>query len=159
MFKIGRRTKGKLKVDIGLKDFYAEYKREAKIKDRTPVSYEVFSKAIKLFNTKISERVVYKCESYKMPYRLGLLGVIKFEQKFDPDKKYKWAIDWKTSKEHNQIIYFENSDRYKWRWDKSYTRFKGKKYYAFKATKQNKILIKTAKQENPKLDFYSKLAP
>jgi len=159
MFKIGKRTKGKLKVDIGLKDFYTEYKREAKIKGRTPVSYDIFSKGIKLFNTKVSEKVVYNCASYKMPNRLGLLGVIKFEQNFDIENKHKWAVDWKASKEHNQIVYFENSDRYKWRWDKSYSRFKGKKYYAFKPTKQNKLLVTKAKRENPKLDYYSKLTP
>lgn len=159
MFKIGRRTKGKLKVDIGIKDFYIEYKREAETKNRKPVSYDIYRQVIKAANIIISNKIVYECETYKMPYRLGLLGVIKFEQSFNPDTKYKWAIDWKSSKEHNQIVYFENTDRYKWRWDKSYSRFKGKKYYAFKPTKQNKLLVTKAKRENPKLDYYSKLTP
>lgn len=159
MFKIGKRTKGKLKVDVGLKDFYVEYKREAEIKNRKPLSYTIYSKIIKEFNASVSNRIVYNCETYKMPYRLGLLGVIKFHQSFNPENKYKWAVDWKASKEYNQIVYFENSDRYKWRWDKSYSRFKGKKYYAFKATKENRILITRAKQQNPKLDYYSKLVP
>lgn len=158
MFKIGKRTKGKLKTDIGIKDFYEEYLREASVKGRTPVSYEVYSKVLKAFNQKISTKIVYECTTYKMPYRLGLLGVIKFEQSFDAKKKHKWAVDWKTSKEVNQIVYFENSDRYMWRWDKSHTRFKGKKYYAFKATKQNRLLVTQAKKDNPKLDYYSKLS-
>lgn len=159
MFKIGKRTKGKLKVDVGLDDFYAEYKREALSKNRTPVSRVEYGKFLKTFNTTVSKKIVYECESYKIPYKLGLLGIIKFHQSFDIDRKYKWAVDWKTSKELNQIVYFENSERYKWRWDKSYTRFKGKKYYAFRATKQNRLLITKAIKENPKLDYYSKLAP
>lgn len=107
----------------------------------------------------MSRKIVYENASYKIPYKLGLLGIIKFHQKFNDDNKHRWAVDWKKSKEIGQIVYFENSDRYKWRWDKSYTRFKGKKYYAFKATKLNNRLIKKAKKENPHLDYYTKLAP
>lgn len=157
--KVIKRTKGKLKTDIGIKDFYNEYCREAKIKNRIPMAYSEYSKILGEFNKILSLKIVYKCETYKIPYKLGILGIIKFHQEFDDKNKHKWAVDWEKSKKLNMIIYFENSDRCKWRWDKSYTRFKGKKYYAFKATRLNNRLIKKAKQENPHLDYYTKLAP
>lgn len=159
MFKVGKRTKGKLKADVGIKDFYTEYEREASIKSRSTVDYKLYTEILKAFVKKLCARILHNSSSYKMPYRLGVLGIIKFEQNFDPTKKHKWAIDWKASKENNQIVYFENSDRYKWRWDKSYSRYKGKKYYAFKATKENNRFIKQAILKNPKLDYYSKLVP
>lgn len=157
--KVIKRTKGKLKVDIGIKDFYQEYCRESKSKNKKTQEYKKYSAILGDFNKILSTKIVTNCESYKMPYKLGLLGVIKFHQNFDIEKKHKWAVDWKKSKELKQIVYFENSERYKWRWDKSYTRFKGKKYYAFIASRQNKRLVKQVKKQNPKIDFYSKLAP
>lgn len=158
-FKLPKRKKGKLKSDIGIQDFYSEYKREAEVKNRKVLPYNLYSKILTDFNKEVSYRITFKCETYKMPNRLGLLGVIKFHQNFNQSNKHKFAVDWKKSKEIGMIIYHEHSERYMWRWDKSHTRFKGKKYYAFRATKQNKLLITQAIRSNPKLDYYSKLSP
>lgn len=151
-----QRTQGKLNLDIGLSDFYEEYKREAEVKGRSIIDHKIHASILKDFNKKLSEKIVFNCSTYQLPYRLGLLGVIKFEQNFDSSKQGKWAIDWKKSKETGQIIYFENSERYKWKWDKQ-KKLKGKRYYQFKATRPNSRLIKQALVENPKLDYYSKL--
>ncbi len=152
-----QRTQGKLNSDIGLNHFYEEYEREAEVKNRKIVDYKTYTSVLKDFNKILSEKVVFNCQTYSMPYKLGLLGVIKFEQQFNSDKKYKWAVDWKKSKELGQIVYFENSERYKWKWDK-YKTLKGKRYYQFKATQPNSRLIKQALTKNPKLDYYSKLS-
>lgn len=159
IFKLPKRKKGKLKADVGIKDFYTEYKREAKVKNRKTLLYSTYSQILTDFNKTISNRIVFQCETYKIPNKLGLLGVIKFHQNFDQSNKHRFAVDWKKSKELGFIVYHEDSKRYMWRWDKSHTRFKGKKYYAFRATKQNKLLITQAIRSNPKLDFYSKLSP
>jgi len=152
-----QRTQGKLNSDIGLSDFYEEYKREAEVKGRGITDYKVYTSIVKDFNKILSEKIVFNCLTYPLPYKLGLLGVIKFEQNFDSSKQGKWAIDWKKSKETGQIVYFENSERYKWKWDKQ-KKLKGKRYYQFKATRPNSRSIKQALIKNPKLDYYSKLA-
>jgi len=152
-----QRTQGKLNSDISLKDFYQEYKREAEVKQRKIVDYKTHTSILKDFNKLLSEKIVFDCRTYPLPYKLGLLGVIKFEQSFNTDKQYKWAVDYKKSKELKQIVYFENSERYKWKWDKQKT-LKGKRYYQFKATRPNSRSIKQALTKNPKLDYYSKLA-
>ncbi len=157
-FKKVKRTKGKLNTEIGIKDFYNEYTREAEAKLRSHINYKVYTSILKDFNKLLSEEIVYNNECYPLPYKLGLLGVIKFEQNFDEDNRYRWAVDWKKSKELGQIIYFENSDRYKWRWDKSTVKLKGKRYYQFKESRINSKAIKKAKMQNPRLDYYSKLA-
>lgn len=159
MFKTGKKGKNKLKVDVGIKQFYNEYKRYAELKNLQTISYDTYSKILFDFNKSVAAKIASECITYKIPYKLGLLGVIKFHQSFSQDNKHRFAVDWKKSKELGFIVYHENSERYMWRWDKSYTRFKGKKYYAFKATKQNKLLITQAIRKNPKLDFYSKLSP
>ena len=158
IFKEVKRTKGKLNSEIGIRNFYQEYKREAEAKLRKPRDYKTYSEVLKDFNKLLSQEIVYNNECCTLPYRLGLLGVIKFEQNFDEDNKHRWAVNYKLSKELGQIVYFENSDRYKWKWDKSSVKLKGKRYYQFKASKINSRLIKRAKTENPKLDYYSKLA-
>lgn len=152
-----QRTKGKLNSDIGIEDFYDEYKREAEVKKRNTVNYSTYGNILKDFNKELSKKIVFNCQTYHIPYKLGLLGVIKFEQSFSEDSKHKWAVDWKKSKEIGQIVYFENSNRYKWKWDKNKT-LVGKRYYQFKAIRPNSRLIKKALTDNPKLDYYSKLA-
>jgi len=152
-----QRTQGKLNSDIGLNDFYEEYKREAEVKNRKTLSNKIHASILKDYNKILSQKIVFNCQTYSMPYKLGLLGVIKFEQQFESENKHKWAVDWKKSKELKQIVYFENSERYKWKWDK-YKTLTGKRYYQFKATQPNSRSIKQALIKNPKLDYYSKLA-
>lgn len=158
-FKETLRTKGKMNAEIGIISFYKEYKDEAIKKERTTfVDFKKYSKVLKDFNKLLSNKIVYENECYKLPYRLGVLGVIKFDQNFDEDRKHKWAVDWKRSKEEGTIIYFENTDRYKWKWDKSNMKLKGKKYYQFKASRDNTRLIAKVKKNSYKIDYYRQLA-
>ena len=158
-FKDKIRTQGKKNAEIGLHSFYKEYNEEAVRKERdTKVDFKTYSTILKHFNKSLSYKIVKDNECYKLPYRLGILGVIKFDQNFDEDRKFKWAIDWKRSKEAGHIIYFENVDRYKWKWDKSKMKLKGKKYYQFKASRTNSRMIAQVKKNNAKIDYYRKLA-
>jgi len=158
-FKEKIRTQGKLNSEIGINDFYEEYTKEAESKKReTVVPFKTYSSVLKSFHKLLVTKVVEENECYKMPFKLGLLGILKFDQNFDEDRKHKWAVDWKKSKEVGQIVYFENTDRYKWRWDKSNVKLKGKKYYQFKASRNNSRLIAQTKKNNPKLDYYRQLA-
>ena len=158
-FKEKIRTQGKLNAEIGINDFYKDYIREAESKERTTiVDFKTYSSVLKDFHKILVNKIVTENECYKMPFKLGLLGIMKFDQNFDEEKKHRWAVDWKKSKELGQIIYFENTDRYKWRWDKSSVKLKGKKYYQFKASRNNTRLIAQTKKSNPKLDYYRQLA-
>lgn len=157
-FKEEKRTGGKLNVDIGILDFYKEYKDEGTRKNRkTIVDLKTYRSVLKKFHEVLSNKIVTENECYKLPYKLGLLGIIKFNQNFEINQN-KWAVDWKKSKELNQVVYFENEERYKWRWDKSGMKLKGKHYYNFKACRNNNRLISKFKKENPKTDYYRTLA-
>lgn len=158
-FKEIKRSKGKLPVDIGIKDFYKEYQEEGLRKERTTlVEYPTYSQVLLSFHKLLVTKLVNENECYKLPYKLGLLGIIKFDQEFDVDRRNKWAVDWKKSKELGQIVYFENTERYKWRWDKTGMKLKGKKYYNFKASRDNNRLLAKIKKANPRIDYYRQLS-
>jgi len=158
-FKGKARTQGKLKAEIGIKDFYKGYIEEANLRSRTTtVDFKTYSSVLKSFHKILVNKIVVENECYKLPFKLGLLGILKFDQNFDESKKHRWAVDWKKSKEVGQIVYFENTERYKWRWDKSSVKLKGKKYYQFKASRHNSRLIAQIKQNNPRMDYYRQLA-
>lgn len=137
-----KRTEGKIKECIGLKETYQYYKKNS---DK-PVDYETFAKCIKDCNKKLLDEVVNASNDVELPYRLGKLHIAKFDRSYKNQKK--WAVDFKKTKEEGRVVYFDQDHLYKWRWCKTYTIVKNKSKYKFTASRQAKRLVPVALKNN-----------
>lgn len=154
-----KRGKSRVKKDIGIRDFYTLYSTRELNKDRKPKDYKLYSEVIKEANKLILDKIVNHNEVIKLPYRLGLLGIIKYEVNFDPNKQSTWKVNYQESKRLNQIVYYEDPFRYKWKWEKSKRNclVVGKRWYRFQPSRLASRMIPKAIKENSKLDYCNKL--
>jgi len=100
-----------------------------------------FSKAIKLFNQKVIDRIIFENYDFTMT-GLGTLSLKKNKIKKFKDGKINpnLAVDWKKTKEYGKRIYHmnEHTDGYKYLFDfKPRGIFKNINYYGFKIARQN----------------------
>ena len=158
MFTIKKRKKGKFKTDNSLKEFYKEYSRQADNRGRLSYNYTIYSVVIKEFNLLLIDKIVKEARTLKLPYNLGYLGIIKYEVNFDPENINKWKVNYAKSKELGYIVYHDDPFRYRWYWDKSSVKLKGKRFYKFIPSRDCQRLIKANKLLNSKMDYYSKLS-
>ena len=157
-----KRSKGKIEIHCGLKDFFKFYK-ERYTKDNL-VEYDVYAKVIKELNETIAKAIIYDNYDFKMPGRLGYLNIIKKKHKLKMDENGKvdtrylpvdyqatkklWAKEYPglTEEEILQIpdrkrVFHKNmhSDGYiySWYFDKYTSNAKNKSVYYFKPTRTN----------------------
>ena len=157
-FKVTKRTKGKFTKDLSTKNFYKDYCRASLNNKRIPVDYSVFYKVIREFNKRLQEKIVTEAKSFKMPYKLGYLGITKYEVNFDPEKIKTWKVNYGESKKQGMIIYYDQPFRYKWKWDKSNLRLTGKKFYKFTPCREASRAIPKHIKANPGFDYYEMLS-
>lgn len=157
-FKVTKRTEGKFKKDLSTKDFYKDYCRASFNNKRIPVDYNIYYKVIRAFNSRLQTKIVENAESFKMPYNLGYLGIIKYQVNFDIDKIKKWKVNYGESKKQGMIIYYDQPFRYKWKWDKTKLKLTGKKYYKFTPCRQASRSITNHIKNNPGFDYYEILS-
>lgn len=138
-------------TEKGLKNYYDYYKENC-IKKKLPYKdYKIFAKIIRQANTIIRDYVLSN-GTFKLPYSGGSLQIIKFENRYDPDKQYKWKVDYKKSKELGYTVYYGEQYGYRWKWNKSKALVKGKMYYHFKPVRLASRLINTAIKSG--IDYY-----
>ena len=123
-FKVTKRTEGKFKKDLCTKDFYKDYCRASFNNKRIPVDYAVYYKVIRAFNKGIQSKIVKEAASFKMPYNLGYLGIIKYDVNFDIDNIKGWRVNYGESKKQGMLVYYDQPFRYKWKWDKTKLKLK-----------------------------------
>ncbi len=140
-------------TEIGLKDFYKQYKETSIKRNRVPVSYKVFSNILKDFNKELRTKVIYDAETFDLPYRLGRLGVKKFRNVYKQENKKNWSVNFKETKEKGYVVYHAAEFGYRWIWNKVYCRVPSRKFYSFKACRTASRLIADA-IKNKKLDYY-----
>lgn len=145
MFVIKKRKKGKVTGCLAIRDMYKYY---VSLKDVNKgdeiIPYKLFAKITKECNKEFINQVVNNSEIVTLPYRLGILQISKFERHFIPEKKNKWTIDYKRSKEEGVLLYHESPFIYKWRWKKHNAIVKNKTGYKFRANRASKRLITVA---------------
>ena len=82
--------------------------------------YMRFKRILDEFNKVVKEDVLDRSHSFKMPYGLGTICVVKYKPKSYTDKSL--SVDYKSSKEEDKRIYHlnEHSRGYKFRlfWSK-----------------------------------------
>lgn len=151
-----KRGLGKNKIDISNPEFYEEYKRFELSKNKIVHPIQLYRKVIDSFNKKLVENIILNNETFEFPYKLGYLGIIKYEVIFDLNNKNLWKVDYKKSKEIGQIVYFDQPYRYKWKWDK-FKKLKGKRWYRFQPSRNASRSITKALNNNKSLDYFEKV--
>lgn len=136
----------------GIKGFYLSYVEDCKKFNKEPQPYKIYTSILKEGNKLIRDKVIFESETVDLPYRLGKLSIIKFDNNFDIEKKYKWKIDFKKTKELGQVVYYGSPFGYRWKWNKSRAIVKGKMYYRFIAARDASRMIAVAIKNN--VDYY-----
>jgi len=142
---------GKDKI-IGAPEFLRYYKIAAK----NPVDEKRFRAISGAFNRYLMDRVL-DGDSITLPSKLGPISLQSFKPtiKIEDDGSIKGlAPDWvktkalwdrnPTAKENKKLVYHANEhtdgERIKYRWQKMLVNVANKKYYTFKASRNNKRL-------------------
>lgn len=140
--------------EIGINDFYNYYVESCKENNVNIVDYKTYSNILKDCNLIIRDKIINHSEKVVLPYRNGTLSIIKFENKYNPEKQYKWKIDFKKSKELGFKVYYGSQYGYRWKWDKSIAITAGKWAYHFKPVRQASRMIAEAIRN--KQEYYEK---
>lgn len=158
MFTIKKRGAGKFKTNNTIKEFYKEYEKQALSNKRKPVEYSLYNDVIKSFNYTVLNKLIAEARTFKLPYNLGYLGIIKYQVDFDPNKINKWKVNYAESKKLGYIVYHDEPFRYRWYWDKNSVSLKGKRFYKFIPSRMAHRTIKANKVLNPGMDYYTRLS-
>lgn len=134
--EIKKRSKGKNKGCLGIKDIYKFYISNYE----NPIEYSQFVEIIKACNTEAIDYITKEAGCLELPYRLGRLQVCKFERSFNQPKN-KWKVDWKKSNELGFRVYHDQQFIYKWVWKKHYSIVRNKTGYKFIASRTSARLI------------------
>jgi len=143
------RGKNKIQNPYTLKDtykFYCEDVRSSKIYD---IPYETYKNICNDFYKEMMNHVVERNGTFKMPYRMGSLFVLK--EKVNVNKLNGHSVDWKLTNECGKLVFHLNEHtngyKYTYQWDKKETKLPNLYYYRLVPTRANKRrlaeLIKT----------------
>ena len=133
-----KRTEGKIKECLAIRDMYKFYKNTYD----DPVEYKVYAKIIKACNKELIRQITKESEILELPYRLGKLQIARFDRSYDKPTN-KLAVNWKLTKEHGFKVFHEDNNIYKWVWNKHHSIVINKTGYKFMA-------CRFAKREVPK---------
>lgn len=116
------------------------YKPWVKENSGVDMPYLRFKRILALFNKSVLESVQDRSESFKMPYGLGYIMIVKYRPKSYTDKSL--SVDYKASKEYDKKIYHlnEHSNGYKYRlyWSKTPQTFPDRYKYKLNFVRANK---------------------
>lgn len=157
-FKVVKRTEGKHTKDLSTKDFYKNYCKASLNNKRIPVDYAIYYKVIRDFNQRLQDKIIKDAASFKMPYKLGYLGIIKYAIKFDIDNIKTWKVNYGESKKQGLLIYYDQPFRYRFKWDKSGLALKGKRFYKFVPCRTACRAIPTHLNSTVGFDYYEILS-
>lgn len=162
--KITKRTQGRYKADLKLRDSYKFYIAslvKSEIKDGYKVSYREYVKAFKKAFSIISDLVLDNNEII-LPARCGTLRIKKRKESIYP-------VDWKATNELREkdidarekkikirhLNEHTDGSVYKWHWGKFTSNIKNKTAYSFISTRtNNRKLNAILQQEDRKIDYY-----
>lgn len=122
-------------------DMYKEYKEEYQNDKVYNIEYKVFVNIVEEFYKRMMNEILLNGATFRMPYRLGLLRVLKRKMNF----KNNLAIDWNTTNKTGKKIYHINDHtggfKFFFRWDKTGVIFKHKSLYRLVMTRSHKRML------------------
>lgn len=138
------------KGSLTIRDIYKKYKEVTPKESR--IDYKLFAKIIKECNKEVLRVITEEAVTLRLPMRLGLLKVSKYERSYAV-KKYRWALDFKATKENGFPVYHDQKYIYGWRWNKKTSIIKNKSKYKFIASRRAKRAVPRA-LKTLKIDYY-----
>ena len=180
------KQKEKFKSDIGMADFYKHYclttfkemnggKTIVHHNSKFNVPRSTYGQVIEFFHSRITDEIMLDNFEFKLPARLGTLGIRKRKPKLRYDEEGNLVntmpVDWKAtkelwdedpeSKEQKKLVRHlnEHTQGYVpfWYYNARTATFKNKLAYKFVATRTVKrTLTKILKDPNIKINYYLK---
>lgn len=180
------KQKEKIKVDIGMQEFYNYYcysTFKEKVNNKTVihknskfcVSRGTYGQIIDFIHSKITDEIIFDNFEFKLPIRMGVLCIKKKKPVLKYNKEGKlintMPIDWKATKElwqedaeskkEKKLVRHlnEHTNGYvpSWYLSLKEATFKYKSAYKFKATRtMNRDLSKALKDPNVNTNYYLK---
>lgn len=134
------RGKNKIQSPYTIRDMYPDYIKDKKENSVYYVSYEEYKQIVLDFIKEIMYYIFYEAGTFKMPFRLGNIRVIKMLSNLS--NKSKRHIDFYSTKKYGKTIYHFNEHssgfKFMFKWDKSNCIVKHKTFYRFIPTRYNK---------------------
>lgn len=133
------RGKNKIQNCYTLKEQYEDYIKD-KVQDSLYyVSIEEYDEICKFFCEAVINYILENNGSFKMPYGVGELKVIKRQNQ---RKENSYSVDWELTQKHGKYIYHLNEHtsgyRYSFHWVKYNNVFRNKYLYRLTMTRQIK---------------------
>tara|TARA_R110000868_G_scaffold294061_1_gene554581 strand:+ start:101 stop:559 length:459 start_codon:yes stop_codon:yes gene_type:complete len=144
-----KRGPGKVKGCLAIRDMYKYY---LSITPKDYIKYKQFALIIKESNKELIDQIVNESEAVTLPYRLGVLRIVKSERKFNPEYKKNWKVNYQESKKQGFIVYYDQESIYRWAWIKARAIVRNKTGYKFVANRLSKRMVAAALRN--KRDFY-----
>jgi hypothetical protein len=155
---LNSRGKNKLQNPYTLPDMYCEYISHFSEDHPYHIPYSEYSEVVSDYLKYVSELVVVKSMTFKLPFRMGAISVYKHKPIFQSVNKM--SIDWKKTRELGKVVYnfneHSNGFRYRFRWDRNGSLDKYLVLYAFKPSRQNARLVASLVKER-KNDYFELL--
>lgn len=118
---------------VSEKDAAKDYKKK-KGRHSEPVYKQVVHK----FFIEVFKKMIYENFIFMLPYGGGTISIKSYKPSIDEIKKGRKYINWKKTKEKGKKIYYlnkhSNGYSYYFKWDKSFVKFRNRKFYKFRAT-------------------------
>lgn len=119
---------------VSEKDAAKDYKKK-----KGKQSESVYKKVIHMFFIEIFKKMIHENFIFMLPYSGGTVSIRSFKPKISDIKKGRKYINWQKTKEAGKKIYYlnkhSNGQLYYFKWDKSFVKFRNRKFYKFKATR------------------------
>lgn len=142
----------KFKVDHYLQSLYKTYDRI------TPESLKVdkvtYHNILSDFNMEIRDAMIYQNYTWKLPFMLGRMRIVKHKMNFGR----KIPMDYAQSSKEGYKIYHLNEERqnclYRIRWEKSDIRIPNRSMYYFVPCRTFKRTLAKVLKTRPDIDFF-----
>ena len=124
-----------------LKDIYEFYIDEIGTNVLYDIDFGLYTDVVTDYFREVSDNILYKSRTFKMPFGLGYLNIVKIKVGID---KKKMALDWKNSVKYSKQIFHTNDHtdgfKYRFHWSKPNS-IVNKYYYKLVMTRGNKRLL------------------
>ena len=152
---LNKRGPNKLQNPYTIQDMYKEYISHFEESHPYYIPYSEYSDIVSDYLRYISELIVVRSMTFRLPFRMGTLCIYKHKPIFK--SLNKMSIDWQKTREFGKVIYNFNDHssgfRYRFRWDRNGSIDKHMGLYAFKPSRQNARLVATLVKER-KNDYF-----
>jgi len=156
--KSTKRGKNKLQNCLTIQDMYVEYISHFDESHPYHITYSDYSQIVSDYLKYVSDLIVVKSMTFKLPFRLGTLSVYKHKPIFKSVNRM--AIDWPETNRLGKAVYnfneHSNGYSYRFRWDRNGSLDKNMSLYSFKPSRNNARLVASLVKER-KNDYFELL--